>query len=257
MKANASTSRRDIVAPDVSDRMRRLWQAATGDVISDAGFPASSLTGRVIEADRVGEALQALLAEAAWSVDTALPYVPTGDEFAESLELEKRLLSREVSVRVLLPALARADTDAKRHASNLTDYGGEMRAGTWQEGNCVIIDRCIAVVSVSGTTEAHDGDALLAYAPGAVQPVSTLFEQSWRNGFPIHEAARSQRKLTRRDLLILKAIGRGELNKDIAVKVGVSPGHLDKELRRLRERFGVSTKAALAVEAQRLGRRQR
>ncbi|WP_165350499.1 helix-turn-helix transcriptional regulator [Xylanimonas protaetiae] len=205
---------------------------------------------RLYGVDQIVAALTAMGAVVQESAVSVLPYVPSRAELEGSLAFDMAMLQRGVTTRSLMPRAAHEPSWILAYARHAEKHGAQVRSGLTGTVRYVVYDRSVALVAEGRAGTGKAGDARLICSEGIVQALLMQFELAWAQSSDLSTA---WAPLTEREERVLRAVIRDVPVKAIAAGLRVSVSTVERTIVRLRERFDAPTRAALAVEATRLG----
>ncbi|MCL1900501.1 MAG: LuxR C-terminal-related transcriptional regulator [Promicromonosporaceae bacterium] len=240
----------NISTPELlDDRTLRLWQAVAGHVTTDAGNPSSGNLLRIDGVPLIREAIRLASREAAKTVDSMIPYVPSEAGLLASVKSDTALLERGVTTRSLFPTTAESIPHIGHYAKWIARHGAQVRSGPTSDARFLIFDRRVAIASAGSVGRDKTDQALLIQDEGIVTSLAGLFDDRWDRGADLtHE-----KPLSERDKVILHAIANGHKDTTIARDLGVHVTTVERATKALRERFDVSSRAELMSAARRQG----
>lgn len=204
--------------------------------------------------------------------------VTAANEFADSAEHELSVMSSgrtdgqpcgavwdvdvvsraaDVNVRVLYPQACAGHSAIAERVHDLESHGGQVRLLACVPTTLLLVDHRVALVTSDSIDPARG--AFLVHGAGLVQALECLFEYAWLAAdpleptTPVDPACGNVGGLTDGERRLLMELAAGYKDESIARHMGLSVRTLRRLIAGLTERAGVSSRFALAVEAQRRG----
>jgi len=238
--------------PVDGDQTLRLWQAVTGAVFPEEGHPSSDSVTPLVGMRQISAALGTLSNGVRRSTVSMLPYTPDRDELWQSLPTEFAMLKRGIAMRSLYPAEARHSHPVRTFALSITRQGGRVHAGPVSDLRFVIVDESVALI-VEGGGDEHTTRADLIRSKGMVSGLLDQFELVWQQSVNIGDPNVNTRRLSAREEVVLCAIIRGDINKEIATMLDQSNATVERVIKGLFDYHGVGARPELVAEATRQG----
>ena len=203
------------------------------------GVPVLLLTARGLAADRIAGY------SAGASAYLTKPFDPEELLACCNALLANAMLSRAATTREELASLSEDVSATKQLLQLLLLQQQQQQAVGSQPGGGVAITspprliEAAAAAAAAGGGGGGDRGALVLHVPGG-------------QGAAEAEAEAAPR-LTNRERTVLELVGEGMLNKEIAVRLGVSKSHVEKYVRRLLDKTSSSNRTELVRRALQLG----
>lgn len=165
-------------------------------------------------------------------------------------------LGRGVHVRVIYDAAAFELPDMVREVEELAAGGEESRVLPNLPLKGGIFDRRIGIVPLLGASDEITG-AIVVHASPMLKAMIVLFEMLWERATPLAFGGEDTRgevaPLTARDRRILSLLAAGYTDDAIAHILDIADRTVGRQVARLMELLGVTTRFQLGAQASRLG----
>ncbi|MFJ8085637.1 helix-turn-helix domain-containing protein [Streptomyces sp. NPDC096205] len=201
-------------------------RAAAAQLISEYAElrPASSHPGveQLVGLDQIRDRLAVLTREVKEEFLTFAPGGPqTAENMAASRPLNEDLLGRGVRMRTIYLDSVRGNRPTVEHANWLAGLGGQVRTVASLPTRMIIMDRRVAMISVSSDDTA--AGAVLLTGQGTLTALCALFETTWDSAQPLGQAVPTDANgLTGQQAAALRLLAEGHTDEAIAKRLGVS-----------------------------------
>lgn len=207
----------------------------------------------VLRIDDREEARATLLSVVAGARREARSMLPAADYsvgvLRSSWEVDRALLARGVDGRVLYHASSARPPDVLAYMTELADAGAQIRVAARVPGRLVVVDRAVAVVSVSGAGLAP---YLLVREPAVVRSLDLQFDALWDAGHSVgtgpHDTLNDQGVRE-----VLELLRSGASDRTAARKLGVSDRTIRRRVAAVMELLGASSRFEAGAKAARAG----
>lgn len=200
-------------------------------------------------ADQIVTAVHEFVATARTSVWAMMSWSVLVDTAAQGWEDAVSLAAGRLDLRVVCPVGGARDR-LGTYLEGLSAAGAQVRVVGFVPATCVVVDGDVAVI-VNGEKDPASRSAYVIRSPDLVRLVMYLFEHGWASGRPTGTAARWG--ISEAERRLLEELAAGHKDEAIARRIGVSVRTLRRTITGLAARAGVSSRFALALEAQRRG----
>jgi DNA-binding CsgD family transcriptional regulator/sugar-specific transcriptional regulator TrmB len=201
-------------------------RAAAAQLISEYAElrPATSHPGveQLVGLDQIRDRLAVLTREV---TEEFLAFAPGGPQTAENMAasrpLNQDLLERGVRMRTLYLDSVRSHRPTVEHATWLAGLGGQVRTVPSLPTRMILMDRRIAMISVSSDDTA--AGAVVLTGQGTLTLLYALFETTWESAQPLGEVVPvDPHGLTAQQTAALRLLAEGHTDEAIAKRLGVS-----------------------------------
>ncbi|MEW1638566.1 helix-turn-helix transcriptional regulator [Streptomyces sp. NPDC093801] len=185
-----------------------------------------------------------------------LTFAPGGPQTPANMEasrpLNRRLLSRGITMRTVYLDSIRRDAPTAGHAAWLTEQGAHIRTVPTLPNRMIIIDRRSALIA-SDSDSTADG-ALAITDPGVISLMCRLFDLVWDSAEPFGAAPqRSSGELTRQQTEVVRLMAEGRTDESIANSMGISTRTARRLTTGLLTHLGARSRFQAGVRAVQLG----
>jgi sugar-specific transcriptional regulator TrmB/DNA-binding CsgD family transcriptional regulator len=186
-------------------------------------------------------------------VTTPFVAVPPGENPAEDAAVDRGVRFRAVLERTVL-----AEPGAVEEAVSSLRQGVEVRVVESVPIKMVLADADLGLVPLRVTADAEPG-AVLLHRSGLLFALGALFEQVWRDAYPLRLTAgagiaeREPEGVTELDRKILALLLSGLTDQAVAAQLEISRRSLQRRLRHLMDLAGAQSRMQLAGHASRHG----
>lgn len=173
----------------------------------------------------------------------------SADAMAAARPLDEAALNRGVRLRTVQLDGMRRHKSTVEYARWMTELGGEVRTAPSVPLRLLMMDREVALVPLA--VEHSRGGALLLHGTGMVAAVQALFESTWRTARPLDRPHRPRRPegLTEQERVVLRLLGQGHTDEQIARRLAVSDRTVRRVVAQLMERLGARSRFQAGVLA--------
>jgi DNA-binding CsgD family transcriptional regulator/sugar-specific transcriptional regulator TrmB len=211
-----------------------------------AGHPGVE---HLVGLDRIRDRLAVLTREVS---EEFLAFAPGGPQTAENMAasrpLNQDLLGRGVRMRTIYLDSVRASRPTVEHADWLTRLGGRVRTVPTLPTRMILMDRRIAMISVSSDDTA--AGAVLLTGQGTLTALCALFETTWEAAQPLgHLVPSDPQGLTGQQAAALRLLAEGHTDETIAKRLGVSHRTARRIASELMDRLGARSRFEAGVRA--------
>jgi DNA-binding CsgD family transcriptional regulator/sugar-specific transcriptional regulator TrmB len=228
-------------------------RAAAAQLISEYAElrPATSHPGveQLVGLDQIRDRLAVLTREVTEEFLTFAPGGPqTAENMAASRPLNQDLLDRGVRMRTLYLDSVRSHRPTVEHATWLAGLGGQVRTVPSLPTRMILMDRRIAMISVSSDDTA--AGAVVLTGQGTLTLLHALFETTWESAQPLGEVVPVDgHGLTAQQTTALRLLAEGHTDEAIAKRLGVSHRTARRIASELMERLGARSRFEAGVRA--------
>jgi DNA-binding CsgD family transcriptional regulator len=167
---------------------------------------------------------------------------------AASRPLNEGLLGRGVRMRTVYLDSVRTNRPTVEHANWLARMGGQVRTVPSLPTRMIVMDRRVAMMSVSSDDTA--AGAVLLTGQGMLTALCALFETTWEAAQPLGETVSVDRnELTGQQATALRLLAEGHTDEAIAKRLGVSPRTARRIASELMDRLGARSRFEAGVRA--------
>jgi DNA-binding CsgD family transcriptional regulator/sugar-specific transcriptional regulator TrmB len=228
-------------------------RAAAAQLISEYAElrPATSHPGveQLVGLDQIRDRLAVLTREVREEFLTFAPGGPqTAENMAASRPLNEDLLGRGVRMRTIYLDSVRTNRPTAEHADWLAQLGGQVRTVPSLPTRMILMDRRVAMVSVSSDDTA--AGAVLLTGQGTLTALCALFETTWESAQPLGQVVPTDAHgLTGQQATALRLLAEGHTDEAIAKRLGVSHRTARRIASELMDRLGARSRFEAGVRA--------
>jgi DNA-binding CsgD family transcriptional regulator/sugar-specific transcriptional regulator TrmB len=220
------------LAPLYHEARRRRTAVAGSEVVTDSA--------------EVRKRLQEIALNAQESVLAAQPTMAPPEVLAAGLALDRKLLERGVSYRVVFPHVALRQQHGRDHLGALRALGARIRTAPMIPARLFIIDGEVAVIPLPPAM--GPGAALVRDVP-VIEFLTGIFEHTWERASVTEDEEISDRLFEEVELAILEELAQGRTDESIARRLGISTRTVRRYLTSLSERLGAESRFQMGMAA--------
>lgn len=217
-------------------------------------FRAGGASEFLAERAEVNERMEKILAGAQFELLGAHPHKPrTREQMKLGIPRDTAAIDRGVRYRTLYQDVVRDDAVSCEWATVMSDRGAQYRTLADPFERVIIVDRKIAVISNYVIPDAPDGAAWIITDRAMVGFAVHAFEQEWRRASVWHGERRvrgvdaGEQGLSDYQVAILDLLADGKTQAGVAQRYGKSERSVQRELDKVRARWGMPEASLLQV----------
>ncbi|MFD1147724.1 helix-turn-helix transcriptional regulator [Saccharothrix hoggarensis] len=207
-----------------------------------------SSTEMVRGGDEVRRRLDDLAKQAQNEVLAVHPTMAPVEVLRAGSDLDRSLLERGVTYRVVWPHSARRQSEAVQYMRLLQDLGGDVRTAAMPPSRMILLDGQIALVPLP---PGQGPGAAILRDPVILDFLSHIFEHIWERAQPVNSIEYDEAVFEDIELAILSDLALGKTDEAIARRLAISTRTLRRYLNTLFERLNIETRFQLGVAAAR------
>ena len=174
-----------------------------------------------------------------------------GESMSKGAVWDERSLQRGIQHRTIVGSPRNFSNDDRQYCRWLSGLGAEVRWNAAVVNRMIMVDGAVALLRAE--RDDSTSDAVVVTSPGLLATCQGLFDALWQAARPLSEGFMAEPTHDEVDQELLKLLGAGATDAQVARALDMSPRQVGRRIARLATELDAVGRFALGAAAQRRG----